>query len=296
VTKKKEILTTEFTKTAEEKMKKIFWILFLVCIGFPAFAAEEARESVFDRVMRTGTLRCGFIPWPPGFDVDPNTGEVKGPTKELFESIIKLAGWKVEFVQSSLGNVPLELETGKFDAMCADGPWTITNVRLVDYTTPAIYSPIFVYVRESETRFKNYADMNVDGVSFVGIDGDISSDLAGLRFPKAKLRTLINMTDPAQMMMEVADGKADAVILDPVTAENYMKSNPGKMRQLADKNPLAVYPAMMSVKRGEDKLQQTLSRATEMAINIGLVDMKADLYDPTRRTIYVPAKGYMPGK
>lgn len=270
---------------------KIF-LLFVSVILFsvPAFAA--AAESTFDRVMRTGVLRCGIIPWPPGAEVDPVTKEIRGPTKELFDAIIRLTGWKPEFVEVALGEVPLDLEHGKIDAMCADGPWTITNIKFVDYTIWAGYTPVLVYIRAKETRYKNYRDLDGQNVSFVGIDGDISSDLAALRFPKAPLRTLVNLTDPAQMMMEVAEGKADAVILDPVTAEGFMKNNPGKIKPLSGKAPLAVYPFGMSVRRGESRLQQTLSRATEMAINIGLVDQKLDLYDPTRRTVYSPIKPY----
>ncbi len=276
-------------------MKKIAALLcmaFALCLfdSCETFAAEK--ESTFDRVVRTGVLRCGIIPWPPGAEVDPVTKEVRGPTKELFDAIIRLTGWKPEFVEVALGEVPLDLEHGKIDAMCADGPWTITNIKFVDYTIWAGYTPVLVYVRANEARYKSYGDLNVQNVSFVGIDGDISSDLAGLRFPKATLRTLVNLTDPAQMMMEVAEGKADAVILDPVTAEGFMKNNPGKINPLSEKEPLAVYPFGMSVRRGESRLQQTLSRATEMAINIGLVDQKLDLYDPTRRTVYSPVKPY----
>lgn len=267
-------------------------LLALVLIPFTTAHAAPDKESAFDRVMKTGTLRCGFVPWPPGFGIDVNTGAAKGPTKELFESIIELAGWEAEFVEVALGNAAMDLNTGRIDAMCADGPWTISAVRFVDYTSWALYSPIFVYVRADDSRFSSYKDLNVDGVTLVGIDGDISSDLAALRFPKATLRTLINLTDPAMMMLEVADGKADAVILDPVTAESFMKNNPDRMKDLDTGEPLAVYPAGFSVRRGEGALQQTLSRATEMAINIGLIDQKLDLYDPTRRTIYAPASAY----
>lgn len=274
-------------------MRSIFLLFLLVLFAFPAFAADKGnRESAYDRVMRTDVLRCGFVPWPPGFEVDPNTNEIKGASKEVFESIIKLTGWKVEFVQTTLGTAVLDMNNGRIDAMCSDGPWTITNIKLVDYTTPALYTPVFIYVRAEERRFHSYKDMNRADVRLVGIDGDISSDLATLRFPKAQLQTLINLTDPAQMMLNVADGKADAVILDPVTGENFMKNNPGRVKALDVQEPLAVYPVMMSVRRGESLLQQTLSRATEMAINIGLNDAKLDLYDPARKIIYSPARPY----
>lgn len=275
----------------------IFLAAFLfLALSFPASAASPGQSSAYQRVTSSGVLRCGFIPWPPGFEVDPNTGAISGPTKELFQSIIELTGWRVEFIETALGNVPLDLANGKIDAMCADGPWTITNVRTVDYTTPAAYSPVFVYVRAEEARFGSYAALNSKDTVFVGIDGDVSTGLVALRFPEAQSRGLINLSDPSLLLREVADGKADAVILDPVTAEAFMKNNPGKVRELSFGAPLAVYPVGMSVARGEDLLQQTLSRATEMAINIGLVDQKLDLYDPARKTVYSPARSYEGGR
>lgn len=272
------------------KMKMLACLILL--FSFMSVAQAKEGETAFQRVERTGVLRCGFIPWPPAFEVDPNTNEVKGESKALFESIIKLTGWKVEYVQVALGSDALDLNSGRIDAMCAAGPWVITSVKFVDYTTPVIYSPVFVYVRADDTRFKSYQDLDAEGVSFAGIDGDLSTDLAALRFPKAKIKTLINLTDPAQLMLEVATGKADAVIIDPQAADAFMASNPGKIAVLAVKEPLAVYPIGLSVKRGEAELQQTLSRASEMAINIGLVDKSMDVFDPERRKLYAPARTY----
>jgi len=271
---------------------RLITVLLLVLLSPSLAHAQEAKESAYDRVMRTGVLRCGFIPWPPGFEVDPNTNEVRGPTKELFQSIITLTGWKVEFVQTALGNNALDLNNGRIDAMCADGPWTITSIKFVDYTTWVAYSPVMVYVRQDNEHLKDFAALNDKGVTFAAIDGDVSMDLARLRFPEAKQHALINLTDPAQMLTEVATGKADAVILDPVTAESYIKNNPDQIKAVANGQALAVYPIGMSVARGEAALQQTLSRASEMAINLGIVDKQLDLYDASRRTIYSPLPAY----
>jgi ABC-type amino acid transport substrate-binding protein len=268
-------------------------ILLSICIFSNAYAQSRSDNAAFERIVKTGTIRCGFIPWPPGFEIEPNTGEVKGPTKELFESILGLTGWNVEFIEVSLTTDILELNKGTIDAMCASGPWTITNVKHVDYTTPVAYSPVHVYLRKDESRFSSFEDLNRKNVTFAGIDGDISIDLAGHRFPKAKTRALINLTDPAQLLMELADGKADAVILDPVTAESFMKNNPGRIRQLDIGENLAVYPVGMAVRWGEYKLSQALSRASEMAINTGLVDRLLDLYDPDRVIVYNPDSYYV---
>jgi ABC-type amino acid transport substrate-binding protein len=258
-------------------------------------ATPPTKESAYERVMRTGILRCGFIAWPPGFEIDANTKEVKGPTKEIFESIIKLTGWQAEFIEVPLGTVATELKNGRIDAMCADGPFTVSTVKYVDYTSWAFYTPVFVYLRANEAKFTDLSKLNDPTAEFVGIDGDLSIDLVTLRFPKAKIQTLSNMTDPAQMLLNVVDGKADAVILDPYTAEAFMRNNPGKIQSYTAEGPLAVYPLGFSVRWGEPELKAVLSRATEMAQNIGLLETKLDLYDPNRRIIYAPATAYQLG-
>ena len=32
-----------------------------------------AKESAYDRVLRTGVLKCGYSVWPPYYTQDPNT-------------------------------------------------------------------------------------------------------------------------------------------------------------------------------------------------------------------------------
>ncbi len=43
-------------------------------------AVPQQAESVYDRVMRAGKIRCGYIIHRPFVFVEPNTGVVKGIT------------------------------------------------------------------------------------------------------------------------------------------------------------------------------------------------------------------------
>ncbi|MGQ0527879.1 MAG: hypothetical protein ACT4OY_07645 [Alphaproteobacteria bacterium] len=56
----------------------------------PAFAAENA--STFDRVMKSGTIRCGYPIWMPVIYKDAQTGELKG----LLYDLMQEAGKRLE--------------------------------------------------------------------------------------------------------------------------------------------------------------------------------------------------------
>jgi len=77
-------------------MKKLILTLFLVLMPFLALAADKEKESAFDRVMRTKTLRCGYTIYPPFFSKDPNTGEFSGLFHDFTEQIGKELGIKIE--------------------------------------------------------------------------------------------------------------------------------------------------------------------------------------------------------
>ena len=49
----------------------------------------ENKESVYDRIQRTGEIRCGYSSWAPFFFIDAATGEKKGSSHDTMEEIGK---------------------------------------------------------------------------------------------------------------------------------------------------------------------------------------------------------------
>lgn len=272
-------------------MKRFFAVFFLLLLAFtsPALAKKEkpTAEDAYDRVIRTGVLRCGYMPWPPFFDLDPNTGEISGISKEASDAAARLANIKLEYVQITNGQQIQDLASGKIDAVCGDGPWVISTIRFLDYSTAYVHAAVFVYGRADETRISSFDDLNKPDITFVGIDSDLSVDLVLNHFPQARLNTLAAISDPSQMLVDVSTNKADATILDPLSVSVFEASNPGKVKILSDK-PVGVYGAGFSVRKGDVKLLQTLNQAVEAAINLGLIDPIIRKYDPNGEWFYLP--------
>jgi polar amino acid transport system substrate-binding protein len=248
----------------------VFWPKPAVVTSSSVTIDAKQEESLLERIQRTGAVRCGYTPWPPFWEVDANTNQSKGLTKELSDKFFQLAGWKPEYIAVAAGSEVSDLKTGKIDLMCGAGPWYIGTLKEINYTHPYYFAGVYVYGRDDETRFAAQADLNSGDAHFVGLDGDLSIDLVQRLFPQANIQTLTGLTDPAQMMLNVTTRKADLVIIDPITAESFNKNNDVKLKSLFPDQPIAVYGGGFSMRKGETELLETMNGMMDMmnAMNI----------------------------
>ncbi len=276
-------------------MKPFSIILFAVLLSLlaafatvkwtmPHAAAGVEKESVYERVMRTGVVRAGYYPWPTYFDVDPNTRKLTGSSVELCDAVFKMLGLKVEYIEIS-ANLVQDLETGKIDTRCADSPWALQTIKFLDYTSAFYDIPGYFFVRAGETRFPTLADMDKKEIRFIGLDGDVSTEYVQNRLPAATLMTYPLFTDPGQLMLNIADNKADAMILDPALVDTFNASNGNQLKMLFPERPLMLAPIGFSVKKGEEAWFRVLDYGVRMAHKFGLIEPILQRYDPGGRKL-----------
>jgi len=97
---------------------KILAALFvLIIFSVSSFASDK--ELTFDRVMRTNTLRCGYVVLPPQFIQDPKTGHFSGVAYDVVMEVAKRLQLKVEWTeQVNFATVGEGLKAGRYDAFC----------------------------------------------------------------------------------------------------------------------------------------------------------------------------------
>lgn len=242
-------------------MKKLLAALLLTIIAFPALAAD--RESVYDRVIQSGKIRCGYFSYPPVLMKDPNTGEFSGIFYDYMNELGKALSLKVEWTEEiGLGDFPAALEAGRIDAMCA-GIWlTAQRARVNDFVMPVYYLPLYAYAREDDTRFdKDINIVNDSQYTMAILEGGATSMIQKQLFPNVKVYELPQLTSPAELFTSLAAGKADMVIYDLFTYGNYNANNPGKVQKISSQ-AVKVYPNAITLRHGEDKFRQMLSNAT----------------------------------
>ncbi len=261
-------------------------LLLITLITCPVLSANAADEfSAYDRVIAKNELVCGIYSWAPYKELDPNTGEWKGFAVDIYRKAFATLDIKVTFKEVVLGNQVEDLNSGRIDAMCDDGPWTLSAGKFVEYSDPAYIAITYPYVRVTEKRFKKRTDFNSADVSFTGIDGDLSTDLARRLFPAAKVISSPSTTDISQLYLNVQTGKADVVIGDPASFSVYNKNNPGKLKALFTDKPIAKYKNVVSVKKGDVKMLGLVNQAIDNALALGIVDDVLDGFDPAHKLL-----------
>lgn len=249
-------------------MRFAFLLATLLLTSLPAIAADK--ESAYDRVIRTGTLRCGYGIFPPMILKDPNSGEVTGIFADVMREIGKAAGLKVEFVEEvDWGAIPAALQSRKIDAMCA-GMWaTAKRGKFIAFSDPVFFSTMRAYAKADDTRFDNNpAALDNPAVRLSVNDGDASLEIADRLFPKAERVYKTQMAGEDFMLMNVATGKADVTFTAPSIAAAFAKANPGKLREVPMDKPLSLYANVIGVDIREQELRDLLNAAvTELRHN-----------------------------
>ena len=272
---------------------RIFIFIIALMIAMPAMAQDKAKESAYDRVIRTGVLKVGYFVWPPYQIQDPNTGELSGFTIDYMKVIASLLDVKVEYVpMAALGTQVEEFSKGRIDVAATDGPYVFTMLKFVDFSDPLFYAPVYAYGRVGESRFKTLQDLNAEGVTFVGLDGDLSADLVRRNYPKAKLTTLPVGTDPGQMMMNVQTSKADAVIIDPGSVITFNANNELDLSIIAPGTPVAMYPIGFSMAKDDGKLLTVMNGVVAALLNTNSMEPFVEKWFPESGTIYLPRRPY----
>ncbi|MEJ0062692.1 MAG: transporter substrate-binding domain-containing protein [Alphaproteobacteria bacterium] len=256
-----------------------------------------AKESSFDRVMRTKTLRCGYVVYPPTVIKDDNSGAMSGIMHDIIESAAAKIDLKVEWAEElNWGNYMTALAYDHADMICA-AAWNnnAAEWREAEAIGPLFYSGIGVWVRRDDNRFAgNFAAINDPGVTISSIDGTIPGRIAAVDFPQAKLLSLPQASDYTLNLLNVKDGKADVTFVENYQGLSFLESNPGSIKNIAAASPVRTFPNVFLVRKGETGLKDTFSSIIQDMANNGEIEAIIRKYEKYPGAFYRIAKPYQP--
>lgn len=232
------------------------------------------KETAYERVIRTGVLRCAYGTWEPSVMRDPNTGQMSGLMYDFMQDVGKALNIKVEYtLEVPWDSIANALETGKADAHCA-GIWaTPARGRSLAFTEPMFFSPTVAYVRKDDNRFDNNIERaNQPDITIALSDDDITTELYHHDFPNAKSIELPQMAPPEELLLAVATKKADITFNGATRYATFEKSNPGQIKIVPLAKPLRIFPDVVAVDIHENELLHMLNTAIDAEIDNGKAD------------------------
>lgn len=242
---------------------------------------QTKNTDTYDRVIETKIIRVGYINYPPGFIIDPNTQEFSGIFYDIAKELEKSLDIKFDYIkQSAWDDIILDLKDGKIDLLGSPVWPTSDRGKFVEFSAPLYYDVLLPYVRIDDNRFDgNISILNNYKYKIATIIGEISQDVANDNFPDASIIENVKLTHLSQLLTDVSVGKADITFSPPNIANKFIKNNPDKVKQVTNVEPLRIYPNVMVLRKGDFKLKSMLDIAILELQNSGRINEIISKYE-----------------
>ena len=267
---------------------------FAIIKYMPSQSTTVAHETAYDRVMRTGVLRCGYADWPPYVLIkDATTGKLSGIAPDITEAVAQKLHLKVEWTENTgWGSFVESLRDRRIDMMCAFSWRNGDRGRYLAYTMPVFYSAVFPYVAVDDHRFdKDLSLINSPAIRISAMDGETSDEIAKQYFPKATPVSVPQLGQITDILMNVATHKADVVFNEPSFVNDYIKANPNSLRR-AQEEPFQTYPSVFAMDIHEMQLREMVDSALTELLNQGGIDQILSKYNDDPKVFLRVAKPY----
>lgn len=256
------------------------WLLFF---GRPGgTGGDGAKPSTMETILKSGKIRCSYLIYSPYFRKEPNSGEMSGIFHDLMEEIGKASGLKIDWVEEvGYENIFAGLDSGRYDVF-AGGLWpNSTRAKAGTFTIPVFYSVITTWGRPEETRFDtDLSKINDPAVRIATIDGAMEDIISKIDFPNAKRFSLPELSPFSQNLVNITTNKADVTFAEPSYVAEFLKTNPGTLKQIAPNRPLRIFGNSLVVKRGEYELSEFLNVALRELLYSGRIEEILKKYEP----------------
>lgn len=260
------------------KISVLSLVIALIALGSVFFQKTQSQlqaktESVYERVLRTGTIRCGYGIWPQFVMKDPNTGAMSGVVVDYMNEVGAALGLKVEWPEEvGYGSFIEALQADRIDMMCGVWP-NADRSKQADFTHPVEYTAVVPFVRADDTRFDDgLGKLDDPAFTIATIDGEMAFSVAKKDFPRAKIFSLPQMSDLGMMVSNVAEGKADIAITDLTIGLDFMHNNPGKIKVVHPENPVRIGAAALAVKKGQQDFLNMIDTTTDELLSSGAIE------------------------
>lgn len=251
-------------------------------VGFSALRQNKS-QSVADKVVDRGEIRIGYIVYPPLLYKDEATGKLSGVSYDLVEAAAAKLNLKTNWVEEvGWGSAIEGLKTKRYDILGTQMWPNSARAREAVFSMAPFNSVIYPYVKAGDTRFDgNLAKLNSNQYTISAVDGEMATFIAAQDYPNAKMNALPQLTSYAEVLLNIVNGKADIGFIEPSTANDFLKTNPGKIVRVGT-TPVRTFGNSFAFARGQESMVSMWNVAIGELINDGTVTRTLEKYGVAR--------------
>jgi len=252
---------------------------------------KDNKKHTGDGLFPNDTINVGYISYPPGFIVNPNTKEKSGIFNDVLVEIARRNNLKINYKEEVTWATMIEaLSINRVD-LIANPVWeTPERKERADFSLPIYYSPIGIYVRANDNRFDDdFKKINDPSVKIAAVDGEINYYIAKSDFPLAQCNPFPNNIDLAQLFLEIQSGRQDVNFAEPMFVHDYMKKNPGKIKNIGT---ITKFTNAYMYKKGNGKLGDFINTEIRKMYVDGTIDRIIKHYEPFEGSVISPSADY----
>ena len=184
-----------------------------------------------------------------------DAGDPDGYDFALLEALAADMGVTLEIQDLDFTGLIPGLQAGQFDMVSVGLSNTPERRESIDFTREYVpYAQILVAGAGSNPS-TNIEDWNSADFKIAALQGSTAAGLIAEQFPKA---TLIEMPDQSGAFLEVATGRADAIVVESYLFDQFNASNPDQLERV-DTPPLTLQYGSWAVQKGNTALADYLN-------------------------------------
>jgi len=199
--------------------------LLLLAIGLVSTSGASAQQPGFAaKLVAPATLTIATTGNAPPMTTTAADGSVSGFDVELCRGIAEKLGLKAEFVRVDFAATIPGLKSGRFDMICSATARTPQRLASPDLfmTEPTVQNFSTLLVKADSVSVKAVADIKGKTAGTVrgGQETKLLADLFGADV------TVTSYPGISEEILDLKNGRVDAVAMNYITASHYAKINP----------------------------------------------------------------------
>ena len=254
----------------------VFVMVVAACSSGDGESSGVVDGNVLDEIKDRGTLRVGMtLQFEPQMYRD-DADEPAGYDVEVLQLLAEDLGVELEISDQEFDALIPGLIAGQFDMVSVGLVGRPQRLEQLSFTCP--YVPYRqVVVTNDGAGITSLDDLNSSDVTMTALIGSTAANLISTEFPDAELLEL----DQQPAFLEVASGRADAIVVEEYLAIPFVRENAGTSVLNPD-NPFSQEYGAWAVPRGAVIWQDYLNGWLGYYIANGTLDgLYSDIIGPT---------------